>query len=97
MLFASSTVSPLRTHLQVTNSQRGDCASDSRKELKLVRSTSDTRDTAARPPSPTADHPSALPYPTSSPHSAAVLVCPLDASPCPAVVLDYCTFPGTVL
>ena len=53
-------------------------------------------DITARPLSPIADGPSALPAPTSSPSSiVTLLACPLDASPCvPAAVLyftRYCT------
>ena len=74
VLFASSTVSPPHTNLQVTNFQRCERASDSSKEPKPVPSTSDVSDTAACPPSPIADDPSALPSPTPSP--------PLSNSPC---------------
>lgn len=64
------TASPLYTKLQVVNFQRYECASDSSKEPKPVPSTSDVSDIAARPPSPIADDPSALPSLASSPSSS---------------------------
>ena len=58
-------------------------------------SMSGVSDTAACPPSHTADDPSALPPPTSSPSSSQYLFLPVHAMP--AAVLHYCNFQSTVL
>ena len=98
VLFAGSTVSPPHTNLQVTNFQRCEHASDSSKEPKPLPSTSDVSDTAACPRLLLLTILQLYHLPPPVLHSATLLFCSLDASRCkPAVVLDYCTFPGTVL
>ena len=66
----ANTVSPLHTNLQVVNFQRCERASGSSKEPEPLPSMSGVSDTAACPPSPIADNPSAVPSPTSSPSSS---------------------------
>ena len=72
---------------------------ESSKEPEPVPSMSGVSKTAACFPSPTADDPSALPFPTSSPYSSQQLFFPVPSVPArmPAVALYYCTFQGTVL
>ena len=63
-----------------------------------VPSVSAATDIAACPSSLTADDPSALPSPTSSPpQSVTLLASSLDGSPCVPTVGLYCTFQGAVL
>ena len=57
-------------HLQAANFQRCECVSGSSEEPEPVPPTSGVSETAACPPSPIADDPSALPSPTSSPSSS---------------------------
>ena len=56
-------------------------------------------DVAAGPASPTADDPSALPSPASSPSSSQYIFLPGHLMPAhvSAVILYHCTFQGTVL
>lgn len=73
---------------------------ESSNEPEPVPSTPSVSETAACPPSPAADNPSASP--SSTPLLPLVgnpsCLSSLDASPCmPGVVLNYCTFQGTVL
>ena len=56
-----------------------------------VPSTSGRSDTVARPPSPMADHPSALPSPASSPSSGQWLLSPVHSMPAPVCQLLYWT------
>ena len=58
---------------------------------KTVPSTSGVSEIAACPPSPTADDPSALPSPTSSPSSSQELFLPFHLMPAPVCQLLYCT------
>ena len=76
----TSTISPLHTNLQVANFQRWDCAPGSSNEWEPVLSTSGLSDTTARPLSPAADDPAALPSPTSSSQSLFLPVCGCDIS-----------------
>ena len=68
---------------------------ESSKEPEPEPSTTGMSDTAAGPPSHTADDLSALPPPTSSPSSSQYLFLPVHARP--AAVLHYCNFQSTVL
>ena len=88
------TVSPLHTNLQVVNFHRCENARGSSKEPEPEPATSGMNETAARPPSPIADDPSApLTHLLPLLQSATLLARSLDASPCtPAVVMYYCTF-----
>ena len=79
--------SPLHTKLPVVNFQS--CASAC---IGIRRC-----DTAACPPSPAADAPSALPSPTSSPFSSQEPFSPTAGPWMPAVGQSYYTFQGTIL
>ena len=85
------TVSPLHTNLQVGNFQRCKPASLYVQGPEPVPSTSGMSEIAARPPSPIADDPSALPSPTSSPSSSQELFLPVHSMPAPVCQLLCCT------
>ena len=61
------------------------------KEPEPMPSMSGVSKTAACPPSPTADDPSALPSPTSSPYSSQQLFLPVPSLPAPVCQLLYFT------
>ena len=77
---AKETLSPLHMALQAVNSRRCECIS-----------VSGVTESAARCPSPAAEHPSALPSPTSSPFSSPTLSLPVRSVPVPVCQLLFCT------
>ena len=84
--------SSLHMNLRVANFQRCEHVSGPTEEPEPLPPTSRVTETAARPPSPAADDPRALPSPTSSSQEPFL---PAYSRLAPQCQLLYCTFQGT--